>query len=409
MDKEDARLLEGAIGFIVGDHAGREVLEMAMEKLKFSADWIADPGLKAVAAAIIENYSKGKPWGYAALVKSPDRDMKDALEKALCAADKLYPAAALYFLATVEMHRREAGLVTLLGKCRNDLHGNYDIETVIANLLEGVPGFSRPENALADAGISLIDWRRWLENPPAPFEWIVKDFIGTHFKGDLNGKSKQRKSFFAQQLAHCVACGLPFLGMGVPKPRRVAYFDLEMPERAIYERGKAMDEALGATPAEGFLFECALRRNPAALRANVAALKSLLAKRGIELAIIDPRYLLFADGEDECTSAGIRGVLEFRDALLDVCAVLYVGHDPKGSVEGKGMADRGSGSWTGSANYDFGLALSPHETDGYTVLTAQGRCRQTPGSLTIAFNAQKGIFEAAPGIEPQVKTTAKKA
>ena len=41
-------------------------------------------------------------------------------------------------------------------------------------------------------------------------------------------------------------------------------------------------------------------------------------------------------------AAGLRGVLQFRDALAEAAAVLMIGHDPKGSTEGKSTGKIGT-------------------------------------------------------------------
>ena len=240
---------------------------------------------------------------------------------------------------------------------------------------------------LAAAGIAFRDWREFMANEPPPFDWIITDIVAHGMKGDLNAKSKQWKSFFGMQLALCISAGQSFLGMQVPKARRCAYFNLELSDRGAWERGAAMGAATGATPA-----------GKPALVAEVSRLE-------IDLVILDPRYKLIGDGEDENSAAGLRGVLQFRDALAEAAAVLMIGHDPKGSTEGKSMADRGAGSYTAGADYDFSFALSPHELDGYTVLSTSCRYRQSPPDLTIRFDPERQIFDADPDTPAAVKQT----
>ena len=247
---------------------------------------------------------------------------------------------------------------------------------------------------LAAAGIVFPDFDEFMDNPPTPFDWIIEDQIAKGFKCDLFGKSKTRKSYFALQLALCVSMGRDFLGFRVPRPRRVAYFNLELPARGLWERFEAMARTLGGRPAGGMLHPCNLRDVPGKeLRNNVDALVAELARLRIDLAIIDPRYKLFEGGEDENTAAGMRAVLDFRDKLLKTCAVLWPCHDPKGSVAGKDLADRGAGSHTGGADNDFGYALSPHANGEETVLSFMGRARPTPPDRTIRFNPGLQIFE----------------
>ena len=258
---------------------------------------------------------------------------------------------------------------------------------------------------LAAAGIVFQDWRDFMANEPPAWDWIITDIIAKGMKGDLNAKSKQWKSFFGIQLALCVSTGQPFLNMSVPAARRCAYFNLELIERGAWERGAAMSAATGATPADGMLYAVNLRGKAGELRKHAPALVAEVRRLGIDLVILDPRYKLIDENEDENTASGLRGVLQFRDALAEVAAVLMIGHDPKGDTAGKSMADRGAGSYTAGADYDFSFALSPHELDGYSVLSTSCRYRKSPPDLTICFDPDREVFDADPDTPAAVKQT----
>ena len=247
---------------------------------------------------------------------------------------------------------------------------------------------------LTAAGIVFLDSQDFMANEPPQMDWIVTDVIAKGMKGDLNAKSKQMKSFFGFQCAECVATGRPFLNMQVPKARRTAYFNLELLDRGVWEREHAMEEAFGIKPERGMFYIVNLRGKAVELRNHTPELVVTVKKMGIDFVILDPRYKLICEGEDENKASGLQGVLDFRDALADVAAVLMIGHDPKGDTSGKSMADRGAGSYIGGADYDFSFALSPHEQDGASVLSTSCRYRGTPPNLTIRFDAKRQIFEA---------------
>jgi len=249
---------------------------------------------------------------------------------------------------------------------------------------------------LANAGIVLQDSRDFMAAEPPAFDWIIADVVAKGMKGDLNAKAKQWKSFFGTQLSLCVSTGRPFLNMQVPRARRVAYFNLELLERGFWERLRAMEAAMDATPANGMLYVANLRGVAGRLRENIPPLVADVRRLGIDFVIIDPKYKLFREGEDENSAAGLRGVLDFRDALAKVAAVLMIGHDPKGEVAGKGMADRGAGSYTAGADYDFSFALSPHVETGYSVLSTSCRYRKSPPDMSIRFDEERQTFEAEP-------------
>lgn len=390
--------------FLLEGTTGRDALSKALES-GFVADWIADTRLRALAEEIISRHRRNEPHDAFTICAAHDGDGDRrglAVHCFECAPPSLPHALSL--VRMLDERRRKSALLAEIDRIRQGVADNsLSVEYAAGELVTKLPPLARRTNALADAGIMFTDWADLATSTPTAFDWIVQDFIAKGFKGDLNAKSKQWKSFFGQQLAHCVACGLPFLGMAVPSRRRVAYFDLELHERAIWERGRAIDAALGATPERGWLYEIPLRGKAGNLRSHAEAVKRELVDRGIDLIVLDPRYKLLTAAEDENSSQGLRGVLEFRDTLATVAAVLMIGHDPKGDVSGKGMADRGAGSYTAGADYDYSLALSPHEQEGYSVLSASSRYRASPPDLTIKFDAALGIFTACPEIEPRVK------
>ena len=252
------------------------------------------------------------------------------------------------------------------------------------------------QEGLAAAGITFRDWRDFMADEPPAWDWIITDVVARKMKGDLNAKSKQWKSFFGMQLALCVSTGTPFLGMTVPAARRCAYFNLELMERGAWERGAAMGAAMGATPTDGMLRVVNLRGRADRLREHTDALVAEVKRLGIDLVVLDPRYKLIGEGEDENSAAGLRGVLDFRDALAEVAAVMMIAHDPKGDTAGKSMADRGAGSYTAGADYDFSFALSPHIEEGYSVLSTSCRYRKSPHDLTLHFDEERQLFDAEP-------------
>ena len=227
-------------------------------------------------------------------------------------------------------------------------------------------------------GLSPVDGVAFLAEKIPPPDWIVPDFMAKHYQCALYGKSKSFKTFCALQLGLSVACGLKFLGFPAPeRPRRVAYFNLELMPYFLQERIKAQTDALGAKPATGHFLVYNLRGRAGELRAAFVdgegnpvsdnVLTGQLRDYGVDLAIIDPRYKLMREDEDENSAAGLRALLDFRTALADVCAVLLVGHDPKGDVSSKSLVDRGAGSFTAVADDDCTILLTPNEYAGNAV------------------------------------------
>ena len=55
------------------------------------------------------------------------------------------------------------------------------------------------------------------------------------------------------------------------------------------------------------------------------------------------------------------------------------------------MADRGAGSHTAGADYDFCFALSPHEAEGKSALSTSCHDRSSPPDLTVRMTIAHGL------------------
>ena len=255
-----------------------------------------------------------------------------------------------------------------------------------------------------------VDGAAFLAEKIPPPDWIIPDFMAKHYQGALFGKSKSRKSFFAIQLGLSVSCGVKCLGFSAPeRPRRVAYFNLELMPRFLQERMTAQTDALGMKPESGFFLVYNLRGKAGNLRGMFEdedgkpvsdnALTRQLRDNGIDLAIIDPRYKLLQGMEDENSAAGLRALLDFRAALADVCAVLLVGHDPKGDVSSKSLLDRGAGSYTAMADDDCTILLTPNGyADNAVTVETVHRNRAPVQPFAALFDGETQTFVLDPHI-----------
>jgi hypothetical protein len=103
--------------------------------------------------------------------------------------------------------------------------------------------------------------------------------------------------------------------------------------------------------------------------------------------------------EDENSAAGLRALLDFRAALADVCAVLLVGHDPKGDVGGKSAADRGAGSYTAIADDDCTILLTPNAyADNAVTVETVHRNRAPVPPFAALFDGATQTFTLDPHI-----------
>lgn len=298
-----------------------------------------------------------------------------------------------------------------------------------------------PEEILTRAGMKIENAADFIKREIQPPRWIVPDFIAQRMKGDLCGGAKSMKTFLGLQMAVCIAAGRDFLNLHVEAPHTVAYLNLELFDWNAQERVVAICDALEIDPERlnGRLHIFNMRENPAALRGQIdlgtcrqcpksetckgksesickaaraekilAAFSAVLKRNGVELVIIDPRYKLIMPGEDENTGDGLRGVLALRDTLARDFAAIIVTHDPKGDTSERKTTDRGAGSYTAGADFDFRLTIDRardfDETKGdlLYVIGSSCRARRTPPKVGVRFTGQ--VFQAEDGLTTELKT-----
>lgn len=264
---------------------------------------------------------------------------------------------------------------------------------------------ARPKRGKANI-VTPITLREFLATEPAPPTWIVRDFIAHDMKGDLCGSSKTFKTFAALQLGLCVAGGIDYLGaFNINEPHGVAYFNLELFAWNFWERAKAQASSLGIADEcfDNFLVYN-LRGKEATLRSQTQGYIDQMLAAGTELVFVDPRYKLMQGDESENTGEGLREVLALRDRLAEHFATVFVTHDAKGDTAAKKSTDRGAGSYTAGADFDFRLTID--RADGWDktnlvyVIDSEGRARPTPPAFGVRFDGDVQTFKADASVMP---------
>lgn len=260
---------------------------------------------------------------------------------------------------------------------------------------------------LEEAGISIINAADFLAKPLPPPDWIIPDMICKNMKCDIIGKSKTMKTFFSLQLAGCIAEGRDFLAIPIPRPRKVAYINLELMEVFMQERLTAQQLGLNLTPAGlANLTLLNVRGKGRVLREKANLLLKSLKNIRCDLVIVDPQYKLLQADEDENSGAGMQGILEFRDHLATEFAVILVAHDTKGEVGHKAITDRGSGSGFLGRDFDFRFVLTEH-SDGipsHIVISNANRNRKPVPDFTAVFDEDAKAFFTDETITPIMAT-----
>lgn len=251
-----------------------------------------------------------------------------------------------------ENNKNEARLSRLAGAMRNG-----KLQKLIAtnigcsswaewkDYIEGVDDDLPPFRSLRDQ----------TKDPPVLSPELIEGVLREGCKMIITGQSKAGKTCLSQNLAVCIAEGLPWLGKFKCEQGKVLYINLEVEEASLYQRFLAMYKALGikmtATGGENII--------PWNLRGYAAPMEKLAPKiisrcrntGPYKVIILDPLYKV-QQGDENSAEA----ICNFCNALDKIAhetgaAIIYDHHHPKGETR-ENVIDRGSGSGVFSRDAD---------------------------------------------------------
>jgi hypothetical protein len=200
-----------------------------------------------------------------------------------------------------------------------------------------------------------------LKDPPELSPELIGGILREGCKMIITGESKAGKTCLSQNLAVCIAEGMPWLGKFPCEQGKVLYINLEVEEASLYYRFKAMYKAMNkkVTNLGG---ENIVLWN---LRGHAAPMEKLAPKiirrcrnsGPYKAIIIDPLYKV-QQGDENSAEA----IMTFCNALDKIAhetgaAIIYDHHHPKGNAREK-VIDRGAGSGVFSRDADALIDIS---------------------------------------------------
>lgn len=197
--------------------------------------------------------------------------------------------------------------------------------------------------------------REQSKNPPELSPELIGGILREGCKMIITGQSKAGKTCLSQNLAVCIAEGLPWLGLFPCQQGKVLYINLEVEEASLYQRFRAMYKALGIKMSE-LGGENIIPWN---LRGHAAPMDKLAPKiirrcrntGPYKAIILDPLYKV-QQGDENSAEA----IMKFCNALDRIAhetgaSIIYDHHHPKGDAR-ENVIDRGSGSGVFSRDAD---------------------------------------------------------
>lgn len=222
-------------------------------------------------------------------------------------------------------------------------------------LIQELAEKKRPETSQHLSVVRAADWLDELPPDPNP---VLEGLFDSGDKVALIASSKMRKSFFALQLALCLAAGRDFLGWKVPQKRKVLLFQFEIKDEHFWRRVYRVANALGIRKEE--IAETLKIINARGKSVSPSDILQLTEQEGAEMVILDPLYKL-VDG-DENSAQDMKPILYAFDRVTREtgAALMYVHHDAKGVAGDRNIRDRGAGSGVLARDYDACITLTAH-------------------------------------------------
>lgn len=200
---------------------------------------------------------------------------------------------------------------------------------------------------------------------PEP-DQIIENLFDTGDKMAVIGPSKAKKSYLITQLAFSLTTGTNFLGLHIPKPRKVLVVQYEIQPAHFMRRIRRMAEALGASIDD--VEDRLMIVNARGINLDLEEVQTLIEEESVEVVMFDPFYKMFSGDESDIEE--VKRILALFDRITtkSKCGLLYVHHDKKGSNEKTEQRDRGSGSGVLARDYDCSLAILEHETNDQAIV-----------------------------------------
>ena len=270
----------------------------------------------------------------------------------------LYDWLAKHKFVVDENNKNPARLSRLPGVMRNgQLQKLVATDIGCASWLEWIDYIEGIDDDLP----ALTSLNDQLTDPPELSPELIGGILREGCKMIITGDSKAGKTCLSQNLAVCIAEGLPWLGKFPCEQGKVLYINLEVEPASLFYRFKAMYHAMEMKISEKGGQNIQLWN----LRGFAAPMEKLAPKiirrcrntGPYKAIIIDPLYKV-QQGDENSAEA----IMTFCNALDKIAhetgaAIIYDHHHPKGNAREK-VIDRGAGSGVFSRDADALIDIS---------------------------------------------------
>lgn len=260
----------------------------------------------------------------------------------------------------------------------------------------------------------FLNASEWVEEEAEQPDQLIENLFDVGDKLAIIASSKVKKTMLTLQLCLCFAVGKSFIGLNIPKPRRVIYIQFEIKKNHCHLRLKRLCRALGveASDLKDNLWILNARGKGLTGAEGIERIKAAIQNFHPELIVFDPLYKIATGVEN--TPEDTKTMLACFDMLAEVtgAAIAYVHHDAKGTPGDRNIQDRGAGSNVLGRDYDACLAMSEHAAEPSAVVI-EVLLRNYPPIVPFVIkwtNTDDGYcFDRADDIIPTKKTSRTKS
>lgn len=216
--------------------------------------------------------------------------------------------------------------------------------------------------------------RDYIMAPIKPKDVYIEGILERQDVASINAPSKSRKTWLVILVLLCTSGGVPFLGMAVPKKRKVSFYNFELREEEFRWRLQAVAKHLPGYNLDDM--SNIFIRNFKGISTNTEGIvmqaRNDINEFDLDMLILDPFYKMLNSqdrrGLDENSAGDMEFIINKLNALTKAntkgCTIAWVHHYSKGNKNNQKSQDRPAGSGVLSREPDTIITLSELEKEG---------------------------------------------
>lgn len=204
----------------------------------------------------------------------------------------------------------------------------------------------------------------WVTDPLAPRDIFIEGVMERGDVASYNAPSKSKKSFEAAYLGLCLAGGIPWHGINIPKKRKVGYVNFELREDQFRDRVRRILAltVFDIRDMDNFI-SFNLKGRMTDTESLIIHFKNIITTHKFDILIIDPFYKFLNSKDrknlDENSSSDMEYIICRLNSLTTLnCSILWTDHYTKSNRASLKAMDRMAGSGVKTREPDCVMSLT---------------------------------------------------